>query len=731
MNSNNKTITDSTNKNIGIFDIDGINLNPLNNEPYSDHYKTLAKIWSKFPAYEQAHHIINQLKREQILLVISGTGSGKTVLLPKLVLHYFDYKGKIAITLPKRIIAKSAAEFAAETLDVALGKEVGYQFKGEKKNGDNLLYATDGTIVSILMRDPLLSDFNAVIIDEAHERKVQIDFLLYLLKNVVINRPEFKLVIMSATVNEQIFKDYFNQFKFATINIGAKTNYPIDSIFLSEPLPLFSKENNYIAKANEIIKHILKINKITESNKNEAHDILFFVVSVNETLDFCRINTINLDRDETICLEVFAGIKADKQELAQDRELYKSKEDPFTKKKYERKLVVATNVAESSLTIDGIKFVIDSGYELSSFYDPERRAKILNKQLISHAQAKQRMGRAGRTESGTCYHLYTRDMFNNMMPKYPISSILNSNIYDDCLKLLNLPNVQTLDKLYELLNQFIEPPKAAYVDVFITILTDLNLIGKKDKTITELGRVVTELQIDPMFALSLIIAYNLNCSREVMLIISCLEVTKNNIGEIFIKPKTDNLSSNNNSSNMRKKFNDAIKKLKHQYGDHIVLYNIMNRYRFLKKEDKNKLDRWAYEKFIKLDVLAKINDHYHKLRNNAMKTLEESTNKLNISIDLHESAKDMELADKILLCFIYGFRLNTASANKSDNNNLYNTAYAKNVNIGKDSFINFLEKKPTNVIYTELFGMNGNFDLNCVSKIPTKLSQINISISQK
>jgi pre-mRNA-splicing factor ATP-dependent RNA helicase DHX15/PRP43 len=176
--------TDINPSKIGILDPDGTNINPLNGEPYSEEYRKLAKVWSKFPAYEKVHEILQALDESQVVLITSGTGSGKTTLLPKFVLHSFGYEKKVAVTLPKQMITESAAEYAAKTLDVTLGREVGYKFKGSKKNTytdkTKLLFATDGTIVAKLMSDPLLLEFDAVLIDEAHERKVQIDFLLYL-----------------------------------------------------------------------------------------------------------------------------------------------------------------------------------------------------------------------------------------------------------------------------------------------------------------------------------------------------------------------------------------------------------------------------------------------------------------------------------------------------------------------------------------------------------------------
>jgi pre-mRNA-splicing factor ATP-dependent RNA helicase DHX15/PRP43 len=475
----------------GILDPEGKNNNPLTGKPYSDTYKKLGKIWSKFPAYEKAKEIIQDIKDHQVILIVSGTGSGKTVLVPKYTLHSYDYKGKIAITLPKQINAKSAAEFASKTLDVEIGQQVGYQYKGSdrkaKSDKTNLLYATDGSIVARLLNDPELKDFDAVIIDEAHERKVQIDFLLYLLRETIKIRPTFKLIIMSATINADIFSSYFSSFKFKEINIGGRTNYPITSIFLNESLPY----NDLINKGFEIL---IKILKEDDLSKEGAHDILFFVNSSNEAFQLCKrldeyLSTKGIDHitkdGNVFCVEVFSGMDPQRQNLAQDKVLYRQDG------KYSRKVVISTNVAESSLTIDGIKYVIDSGYELSGSYDPIKRAKVLDRQMITHAQAKQRMGRSGRTEEGICYHLYTKEDFEKNMKRYPEPDIRVSDISGECLRLLNLEKIQDVEVLINIFTNFIEPPREDYITSAIQSLTDIGAI--KNNKITEIGKLMADV----------------------------------------------------------------------------------------------------------------------------------------------------------------------------------------------------------------------------------------------
>lgn len=693
-------------ENNGILDPEGKNLNPLNGLPYSDKYKELAKIWSKFPAYENAEEIINIIRENQVTLVISGTGSGKTVLLPKYLLHVFNYEKKIAITLPKQIIAQSAAEFAAVTLDVELGKDVGYKFKGSSKKGyskDNkLLYATDGTIVAKLLNDPELREFDGVIIDEAHERKVQIDFLLYLLRNTIKLRADFKLIIMSATVNQEIFKSYFDNIKFALINVGAKTNYPIESVFLNKEIG----EKDYIKLGYDIIKKIILDNK---EKSDEYRDILFFVTSSNEAKDLCQL--VNKDNLDGFCIEVYSGMDDEKQKIAQDKDLYKKISGK------NRKIVIATNVAESSLTIDGIRYVIDSGYEIFGYFNPEKQAKIIGKRLITHAQAKQRMGRTGRTSAGTCYHLYTKEQFDTKMERFPEPNIRTSNIMGECLKLLILPNILTVDNLLNVLTQLIEPPREIYIKMAIKTLEKLTLI--KNNKITELGMIVGDMQTDPMPSLAILLAKLYNCSKEVSAIFAMTDAMKENISELFILPNKS--FDNDNEKNRQKikyltdKFKDAQKHLAHKYGDHMSLLKIFTKYRELKqlddKQKDEKINDFCYKYFIKRSVLEKAYKSYHK-----MKDMIRQIN--NIPLIKIDEIFNKDLEYRIQYCINYGFSINNAVLNSDKET--YNTQTIKNASLNQYNFIQFKNSKnPAEIIYQGLIinsSVNKN-ELTIVSKI--------------
>lgn len=706
-------------KNIGILDPKGINNNPLNEKPYSDEYKELAKKWSTFPAYKKANEIINAIKENQVILIVSKTGSGKTVLVPKYTLHSFNYNAKIAVTLPKQIIAKSAAEFAAKTLDVTLGKEVGYQYKGSDKSGigkDNkLLYATDGTIVARLLKDVKLQDFNCVIIDEAHERKVQIDFLLYLLKNTLVLRPEFKLIIMSATINEIVFSSYFQDFKYKTFNVGGETNYPIESIFLSKSLD----KNTYVEKGIEIIKNIIQTNDISLQDPKKANDILFFVTSINETINVA--DELRKIDPLSYVVEVFAGMDSNKQKLAQERDSYKIE----TKKL--RKIVIATNVAESSLTIDGIKYVIDSGFELFGYYDPDKRGKVLDKQLITHAQAVQRMGRSGRTEPGVCYHLYTKNEFENKMKKFPEPTIRVSDITSECLRLMNIPEIDTIDNLIGILAKFIEPPREKYIRLATTKMLQLNLI--EDGKISKLGKLVANLQVDIEEGLALIFAYKTYCIKEVSIIIAMINAMKGSMSELFNLPRDLVKADENEDSDkynrelqyIKDKFKQAIKPLQHKYGDHLSILKIfLHFHKLMKNNNKDEMNKWLYDHFLKYNVLEKADKYYHKLYHTSKMIL----SPINSELTIQHKTKAMDYTDeyRIMAAIKFGYRLNNGYYKEKDKS--YNTDFAKKVNISKESFMIFNDKPKKEIIYNTLFISNNRADLNIVSVIPKKSNDV-------
>lgn len=716
-------ISNNLSSDIGILDPQGLNPNPLTGIEYSEKYKELGRIWSKFPAYTDAKQIIKDIKANQVTLVVSGTGSGKTVLFPKYVLHTFNYDAKIAITLPKKMIAKSAAEFAAETLDVKLGKDVGYQYRGSNKsaksNDTKLLYCTDGTLVSRLTNDPMLTEFSAVLVDEAHERKVNIDFLLYLLRNVLRNRPEFKVIIMSATIDQDIFKQYFSEFSFNVVEIGGKTNYPIKSIFLKKRLEKDSKQ--YLEKGIEIIKMLIERIK-TESNENQGPvGILFFVTSIAETQDMCDIIT-NADSESNVCISVYSGMDPIQEQLATDQDYFVQEIGDSSNR---IKLVIATNVAESSLTIEGIKYVIDSGLELRSSYDGINRINRLEQKLISHAQAKQRMGRTGRTGPGECYHLYTKDDFESIMDRFPIPAIRSESITSEILRLMTMPTIQNVSDLKTVLGDFIEPPDTKTVNSDLVYLEKLGMI-ESDK-ITELGLAIPDLQLEPEEGKTVIMAYRLFVMREVLAIIMLMIECKYSISNLYTLP-LDILDEGDNPQSefkkkvdwLTKKFDNARSEYFNRYGDLIGLLKIFHKYEELREADRaektvasrKKLSDWLYSNFLKEKTLSFAYESYLRMKRSLQPVLSKLQDETQLIPKVKSEILEFNTVFKVIASFMYGYSENTVEVKNSQATIEYvsesGDTRPMRVEVDPNSFIDLKKSKSSkkDALYISLFKFN-------------------------
>lgn len=634
--------------NIGILDSEGKNKNPLNDKPYSEEYKKWGKIWSQYPAYSSATQIIDEIKNNQIILLKSDTGSGKTVLIPKFALHYLNYKKKIMIGLPKQIIAKKSAEFAALTLDVKLGEEVGYKYRNSNKkhrsDKTKLLYATHGSIIMKILNDSLLKDYDCVILDEVHERNIQIDLLLYLLRNILRKRKEFKVILMSATVDSKIYENYYKEFNLKNVQVSGKKNYSIKSIYLDKDLQI--DKNEYIEKGVKIIKHLFDTTK--------EGDILFFVTSVSETKKVCKM--LEEFGDQHFCIEVYSGINDETEKLAQDKEYYR------TMYQKNRKVVVSTNVAESSLTIDNLKFVIDSGLELSVYYEPKMETKIIEKKYTTQSQIMQRMGRTGRTSSGTCYHLYTKKLFESL-EKYPLPQILTNNLYQECFNLLSMKGIYSIKDVKNILEEFIQPPKSKYITRSFEILQKAHII--KNKKLNKIGKIIQKMPIDCLEAITIFYSMQYNCIKEVIIILAMINGCKGQMKDLFYP---DDFSKS------------FYNKFRNKKSDHLSLLNIYNAY----NENNNNFRHTTFKK-----VRENIRIYTRAYKQNLRR--------------YHKNVKLKKNQNCILLSFAFGFNNNIAII-KNKNTILY-----KKFKIGIDK-LSYIEsnKNNTKIIFNNLIKNSNN-----------------------
>lgn len=671
----------------GIFDPKGKYVNPLNDKPYSDNYKTLAKFWSNLPAYKMGKQIVESVLKNDVILIESATGSGKSLLINKFCLHSLNYKGFVVMTLPKKLVTLSSASFAAKTMDVELGEQIGYQYRGENVKSKNtvLLFSTDGSIVSMLKSDPLLREIDILLIDEAHERKIQIDLLLYLVKNAIKIRKErnmkpLKLVIMSATINEPLFKAYYREFNYEYIFLSGKPNYPIESIYLENKLIISKKE--YLTEGVNIITNIIKNINDIENNKNKKNkkfiegDILFFVCTISECNEMAlKISEIIKD---AFVMPLYSGFNQELEQYISNPNKYKE-----LNPNYKRRIFVSTNVAESSITIDGIIYVIDSGLEMNVKYDPDKKCNIMTKNIITKSQMIQRKGRAGRTNNGFCYHLYTVEE-ESKAKDYPDPEILKEDIKNVCLSLIKLgcqinKTDFTVSDTIKMLSDFIQSPYEKFITDSFDFLINNGLII--DSKLSKIGRLIVESRLDVVDGLSLLYAHNISnlVFKKVFKIICIQSFLKHGTNDFFNKDIDKN------------KINKILGQISIDCYDseHVLLYKL---FKYIKKHKE--------DGFFNIKLVDNISHIY----NSQLSKMEKIFRRYNYILE-DIVKKDMTI--NIICSFNFGLKSNRAFRN----NNMfkYNNM---NCELSK-SYFKF-DKYSSIVFYSNLL-INGKLNVSIVS----------------
>ncbi|KAL5701569.1 RNA helicase [Ranunculus cassubicifolius] len=457
------------------------------------------------PIYKLRKELVQAVNDNQVLVVIGETGSGKTTQLTQ-YLHEAGYttKGKIGCTQPRRMAAKTVAQRVAEEIGCRLGEEVGYAVRFEDfTSSDTVIkYMTDGMLLREILTDENLSSYSVIMLDEAHERTINTDVLFGLLKQLVQRRPDLRLIVTSATLDAEKFSRYF--FDAVIFSIPGRT-FPVDTFYAKQP------ENDYLEAA---LKTVLYIHL-----EEPEGDILLFLTGKDEIDNACetlheKMKELGKGAPELIILPAYRALPSEQQSRIFD---------PCPRGK--RKLVVATNIAEASLTIDGIFYVVDPGFAKQSVYNPKLGLDSLVITPISQASARQRAGRAGRTGPGKCYRLYTESAYLNEMSPTCVPEIQRLNLASTTLqlKVMGINDLLSFD--------FMDPPTH---QALITAMDQLYSLGGLDDEglLTKLGRKMALFPLDPPLSKMLLASVDLGCSDEIMTIIAMLE-TK----DIFYRPK--------------------------------------------------------------------------------------------------------------------------------------------------------------------------------------------------
>ncbi|KAL1664258.1 pre-mRNA splicing factor [Schizophyllum commune] len=515
--------------------------------------KTIEETRKSLPIYQYRDQLIEAIQEHQVLIVVAETGSGKTTQLPQ-YLHEAGYTAngqKVGCTQPRRVAAMSVAARVADEMGTKVGYEVGYSIRFEDCTSDKtvLKYMTDGMLLREFLTEPDLAGYSALVIDEAHERTLSTDILFALVKDIARFRPELRILISSATMDAEKFSEYFD---------GAPTFYGN---------PRSHPEANYLHAA---ITTVFQIH--TTQPKG---DILVFLTGQDE-IEACHENLQETARAlgnkiaELIICPIYANLPSDMQ-----AKIFEPTPEGA------RKVVLATNIAETSITIDGVVFVIDPGFVKQNSYNPRTGMSSLIVVPCSRASANQRAGRAGRVGPGKAFRLYTKWAFNNELEASTVPEIQRTNLGMVVLLLKSLG-------INDLLGfEFMDPPPGETLMRALELLYALGALNDRGD-LTKLGRRMAEFPVDPMLSKAIISSEQYHCTDEVLTIISMLQES----ASLFYRPKDKKLHADQARQNFVR-----------QGGDHFTLLNVWEQW-----ADTNYSQQFCYEQFLQFKSLSRARD---------------------------------------------------------------------------------------------------------------------------
>lgn len=649
----------------------------------------IAEIQKALPIFKFKQQLIDIISANQISIIIGETGSGKTTQLCQYIHETFP-ENKMIITQPRRVAAISVSKRVSEEQNDT-NNLVGYKVRFEESLTKNtkILFMTDGILIREFLNDPLLTRYDFVIIDEAHERSLNCDIILGILKKICKIRIDLKVVIMSATLDSELFSDFFN--KCPVLRIPGKT-FPVEIDYLETPT--YDYLNLTIDKAVDI--HL---------NEHLDGDILIFLTGAEE-IEKC-VEMISLKIGE---LKAFLDDDDPKREilvLPIYSSLSQAMQDKIFIETDVRKVIVSTNIAETSLTIPNIKYVIDCGYTKINIYNPFLKIDQLKVVPISKQQADQRLGRAGRVKPGKCFRLFTQKTYENELLTSSVPEIQRVNLCNVVLQLkmilnkfknLNVAIDQSVIKF-----PFIEPPSLIQFMNALKQLFYLNAIENdgEEGRLSSLGEQMVQFPLDPYLSKTLLESVKLNCSKQVVIIIAFLSLG-NSLFEII---KTDK-----ERADFKKIFNKFFKD--HEYDSDLL--NYLKIYEQMEKNKTQSFNKWCESSYINSKNMIKMID--------IMNQLIQIMNSLQLSIKSNDLQKE-----NAIKAFIKAFKTNIVVKKE---NNLYENLYGYTANRNKKRQDNDKEdemfihpssslfrktlKNGSYIMYTSLIMTTKNY-MNCLT----------------
>jgi len=535
------------------------------------------------PVHEQKQKIIDALKTHQVVVVESPTGSGKTTQIPQILFHELtNGKGVIGVTQPRRIAAVSVTEYIAGQLGKQIPDTIGYKMRFEDNTDPStkIKIMTDGTLLQEIKNDYDLSQYSVIMVDEAHERSLNIDFILGLLKRVLERRTDFRVIVSSATINPESFSVYFDDCPIVKIDSFI---HPVEIVY--DPPQTENSYDALVAKITETVEKYIR-------NTKEG-DILIFLPGVRMINDCLQALSELPEAGGLELLPLYARLSSQEQERI------------FLDYPGKRKVIAATNIAETSVTIDGITAVIDSGLVKINYYNPKTFTSSLIETVISRASAQQRKGRAGRTRPGVCFRLYAKKDYEHRA-LYTTEEIFRTDLSEVVMRMAEI-GIRDFENF-----EFLSPPGRAGIISAIETLFLLEALNE-DRELTTIGTMMARFPMLPRHSRIIVEAIYRYPSVLVEVLIAASFLTVNTP---FLLPQGEELEA-------RK----AHHFFKHQYGDFLSYLKLFRLY-----NDSGNKDRFCQDYYLDRKVMDEIC--------NVKLQLEEIVSEMNIPIQSGGSMAD-------------------------------------------------------------------------------------------
>ncbi|KAH8511773.1 hypothetical protein H0E87_009088 [Populus deltoides] len=595
-------------------------------------YASIGSQRQRLPVYKYRTAILYLVETHATTIIVGETGSGKTTQIPQYLKEagWADGGRVIACTQPRRLAVQTVASRVAEEMDVKLGEEVGYAIRFEDVTNPAatmIKFLTDGVLLREIMNDPLLTKYSVIMVDEAHERSISTDILLGLLKKIQRRRPELRLIISSATIEAKSMSDFFQTSK--------KHRGPEDHDFVPRKVPAilsvegrgFNVHIHYVVEPVSDYVQATVSTVLSIHDQEPAGDILVFLTGQDDIDAAIRLLAEEAHASRKISsglivLPLYSSLPRADQDLVFS---------PTPRGK--RKVVISTNIAETSLTLEGVVYVVDSGFSKQQFYNPISDIENLVVAPISKASARQRAGRAGRVRPGKCYRLYTEEYFVNEMSSVGIPEMQRSKLVSCViqLKALGIDNILGFDWPAS-------PPPEAMIRA-LEVLYSLGVLDDDAKLTSPVGFQAAEIPLDPMISKMILSSNQLGCSDEIITIAAILSIQS-----IWVSGR-----------GVQKELDEAKLRFAAAEGDHVTFLNVYKG--FLQS---GKSSQWCHKNYMNYQAMKKVIEIREQLRRTALR----------LGIVLKSCEGDMLAVRKAVTA---GFFANASRLEAFSHNGMYKT----------------------------------------------------------